>query len=127
MSWDVILFNSKQKINSVQELDESQLEPTDFCSVLEKHFHQMEKDGNHRGIREKNFVINYFIDDELVSVKVLSVYGEEGVFELIVLARKNNWQLFDTGLDQMLDLENPAKNGYESFQNYLNHILNDKK
>ena len=28
MSWDIVLFNSKQKIKSVAELDESQLKPS---------------------------------------------------------------------------------------------------
>lgn len=38
MSWDIVLFNSKQKIESVAELDETQLEPTDFIGILEDSF-----------------------------------------------------------------------------------------
>ena len=47
MSWDIVLFNSKQKIESVEELDENQLE--------------------------------------------------------------HNWQIYDSGIGEMIDLENPEK------------------
>lgn len=123
MSWDIVLFKSRQKINSPEEVDDSQLEPTDFCSVLESHFEQIIKDDNHREIKGKDYSIDYFIDDEEVSNKMLSLYGESGLFELVVLARKHNWQIFDTGLGQMIDLENPSYNGYENFQSYLKQIL----
>lgn len=123
MSWDIVLFKSRQKINSPEEVDDSQLEPTDFCSVLESHFEQIIKDDNHREIKGKDYSIDYFIDDEEVSNKMLSLYGESGLFELVVLARKHNWQIFDTGLGQIIDLENPSYNGYENFQSYLKQIL----
>jgi hypothetical protein len=35
MSWDIVLFNSKEKIESIESITENQLEPTNFCSVLE--------------------------------------------------------------------------------------------
>lgn len=123
MSWDIVLFKSRQKINSPEEVDDSQLEPTDFCSVLESHFEQIIKDDNHREIKGKDYSIDYFIDDGEVSNKMLSLYGESGLFELVVLARKHNWQIFDTGLGQIIDLENPSYNGYENFQSYLKQIL----
>lgn len=127
MSWDIVLFNSRQKIESPAEVDETQLEPTDFCSVFENHFAEIVKDDNHREIKGKDFAIDYFIDDEPVSNKMMSLYGEYGLFELVVLARKHNWQIFDTALGQMIDLENPSINGYENFQSYLKYILNQKE
>jgi hypothetical protein len=123
MSWDIVLFNSSKKIENLEEVDLAQLEPTDFCAVLESHFDEIVKDDDHREIKGKDFAINFFIDDELVSNKMLSLYGENGLFELVVLAKKHNWQIFDTGLGQMINLENPSINGYENFQNYLKHIL----
>jgi hypothetical protein len=126
MSWDIVLFNSKQKINSVEELDETQLEPTDFCSVIEDHFSNIVKDDNHREKKGNDFAIDYLVDDEKVSNKMMSLYGENGLYELVVLAKKYNWQIFDTGLGQMIDLENPKNNGYENFQKYLEHVLKSK-
>jgi len=126
MSRDIVLFNSRQKIQSVEEVDETQLEPTDFCSVFESYFDNIERDGNHREIKGKDFAIDYFKDNEPVSNKMLCLYGESGLYELVALARKHNWQIFDTGLGQMIDLENPAINGYENFQSYLKHILKQK-
>ena len=126
MSWDIVLFNSRQNIQSVEEVDETQLEPTDFCLILEDHFPIIKKDENHREITGQDFAIDYFIDNEPVSNKMLSLYGENGLYELVALARKHTWQIFDTGLGQMINLENPAINGYQNFQNYLKHVLKDK-
>jgi hypothetical protein len=126
MSWDIVLFNSRQKIQSVEEVDETQLAPFDFCSAFESYFDNITKDDNHREIKGNDFAIDYFGDDEPVSNKMLSLYGENGLYELVVLARKHNWQIFDTGLGQMIDLENPSINGYENFQSYLKHVLKQK-
>ncbi len=123
MSWDIVLFNSRQKIESPEKVDETQLEPTDFCSGFENHFAEIVKGGNHCEIKGKDFTIDYFIDNEPVTNKMLSLYGEYGLFELVILARKYHWQIFDTGLGQMIDLENPSINGYENFQRYLKHVL----
>jgi hypothetical protein len=125
MSWDIVLFSSRQTINSEAEVDEEQLEPTDFCVVLESHFEKIEKNDNHRRIIGQEFEIEYFIDNEKVSNKILNLYGEQGLFEIIKIARQNNWQIFDTGLGEMINLENPEKNGYDNFRNYLTQILKD--
>ena len=126
MSWDIVLFNSRQTINSVDEIDEDFFEPTDFDAVLENHFDSIERQDNHRRIKEHDFEIEFFIDEENVSNKILSLYGEQGLFEIIILARQNGWQIFDTGLGQMIILDSPQRNGYENFNNYLNQILNNK-
>jgi len=116
MSWDIVLFNSRQKITSVEEVDDTQLEPTDFCAVFESHFSQIIEDDNHREIKGEDFAIDYFIDEEKVSNKMVSLYGDNGLFALAELAKKHHWQLFDTGNGQMIDVENPANNGYEDFR-----------
>lgn len=126
MSWDIVLFNSSQKITSVEDLKENQLIPIDFCSILEKHFANIKKNEDFREIVGNGYSIDYFIDDELVSNKMLSLHGENALFALIELSKKQNWQIFDTGIGKMLDLENPAKNGYENFQSYLKQILTRK-
>jgi hypothetical protein len=123
MSWDIVLFNSRQKIVSIEEIDDTQLVCTDFCSTLENHFKEIVKDDNHREIKGKNFSIDYFIDDDKVSNKIVSLYGEHGLFELVKLAKQHNWQIFDTGSGQIIDLENPANNGYENFQNYMRKVV----
>ena len=122
MSWDIVLFNSRQNISSPEEVDENQLEPTDFCTVFENHFKQIVIDGNHRTIKNNDYVIDYFIDNERVSNKLVSLYGEHGLYELIELARKYNWQIFDTGIGEMIDLDNPQTNGYNNFQKYLKQV-----
>ena len=126
MSWDIVLFNSRQIINSVEEIDEEQLVPTDFCSVLESRFENIQRSDNYRRIKEDNYEIEYFTDTEDVSNKILNLFGEQGLFEIVLLARQNNWQIYDTGLGQMLDLKNPDINGYENFKNYVEQILNNR-
>lgn len=68
-------FSSQQTINLVEEVDEEQLEPTDFCSAMESHFKSIEKDDNHRQVIGKDFEIEYFTDTENVSNKILNLYG----------------------------------------------------
>ncbi len=127
MSWDIVLFNSRQRIHAVEEIDEALLEPVDFCSDLENYFHTIEADGNHRCIKGGNFEIEYIVDSESVSNKILSLYGEQGLFELVLLSKQKGWQVFDTGLGQMIDLDKPQVNGYAHFNNYVQQIMNNKK
>ncbi|WP_425628801.1 hypothetical protein [Cellulophaga lytica] len=124
MSWDIVLFNSKQKIESVSELDESKLEPIDFGKILENSFDQIKKDENHREIIGTNFTIDFYMHNELVSNTMLNLYGENGLYELIELAKKYNWQIYDSGIDGMIDLENPEKNGFDNHRKYVDQILN---
>lgn len=123
MSWDIVLFNSKETISSIEELNEEKLEPINFTEILENSFDNIIKDGNQREINGKDFSINFYIDDELVSNKMLSLYGENGLFELIELAKQYDWQIFDTGLGCMIDLEVPENNGFDNHRKYVEQIM----
>ncbi len=127
MSWDVVLFNSCQKIVSIEAMDETQFEPTDFCSAIEGSFDNIKIHDEHREVKGDDFAIIYYVHDEPVSNTIMNLHGEKALFELVVLARKFRWQIFDTGLGEMIDLENPSVNGYENFQRYLEHVLNQKE
>ncbi|MBW8244599.1 hypothetical protein K1F50_17460 [Muricauda oceani] len=126
MSWDIVLFNSKQKIESVAELDENQLEPIDFTEILENSFDRINKDDNHREIIGTDFAIDFFADNELSSNFMLSLYGKNGIYALIELAKKHNWQIYDSGIDGMVDLENPEKNGFDNHRKYVEQTLKNK-
>lgn len=54
---------------------------------------------------------------------MLSLYGENGLYELIALAKKHNWQIYDSGIGEMIDLDNPEKNGFENHKKYVEQIL----
>ena len=123
MSWDIVIFNSIQKINTPEEVDESQLIPTVFSLVFESCFNSIIKNGKHREIKGIDYSICYFEDDEPASITLINLYGENAIYPLIDLSIKYNWQIFDTGLGEMLDLNDPSKNGYQNFQSYLNQIL----
>jgi hypothetical protein len=125
VSWDIFLFNTKQKANSVEDIDDKQLSSINFCEIFLRHFQNIKKDENHREIIGLEFSIEYFEDEELVNNKMVSIYGENGLFELIELAKKYNWLIFDTGIGEMIDLKNPSRNGYENHQKYVRQILND--
>jgi len=126
MSWDIVLFNSKQKIKSVAELDENQLEPTDFGGILESSFDRIKENGNSREIIGKDFTIDFLSDNENSSNFMLSLYGENGLYALIELAKKHNWQLYDSGFDGMINLENPEENGFKNHHKYVDQILKRK-
>lgn len=57
---------------------------------------------------------------------MINLYGENGLFELIEIAKQYGWQIFDTGLGEMIDLENPSKNGYKNYRKYVDQILKNK-
>ena len=124
MSWDIVLFSSEQKIIFLENLNEDLLKPIDFDRVLKTKFENIKKSENHNEIIGKDFSIDFFDDEELVSNKMLSLYGENGLFELIKIAKVENWQIYDSRIDKMLNLEKPEENGYENFKKYLNQIKN---
>ena len=126
MSWDIVLFSSKQKINSVAELNETQLKPVDFSGILESSFDQIIKNDNHRKIVGTDFTIDFFADNEYSSNFMLSLHGENGIYALIELAKEHNWQIYDSGIDGMVDLENPEKNGFKNHRKYVEQIMNGK-
>jgi len=123
MSWDIVIFSSKQKIRTIEEVDKELLVVIDFNIIMEKHFINIIANQNQRKIKGEGYVIDYFVDTEPVSNKVFSLYGEAALFELVKIAKIYDWQIFDTGTDKMLDLEHPEKNGYGNFQKYLQHVL----
>ncbi|WP_431293966.1 hypothetical protein [Pedobacter sp. P26] len=123
MSWNIVIFNSRQKIYAVEEVDEELLVPIDFNIILEKHFINIIAKENHRKIKGEGYDIDYFVDTEPVSNKVFSLYGEVALFELVRVAKIYDWQIFDMGNEEMLNLEHPEKNGYSNFQSYLQYVL----
>jgi len=127
MSWDVFLFNSTEKIDSIEELNEEALIPTKFSLELEKYFTEIKINENHRRVSGQDFTLEFFADDEPGNTVMINLYGENGIYELIKLAKQLNWQIFDTGLGEMINLEDPASNGYQNFQNYLDLVINSKK
>ena len=123
MSWEIVLFSSEQNLVSLENLNEDLLKPIDFDKILKSKFTNIKKSENHNEIIGKNFSVEFFSDEELVSNKMLSVYGENGLFELIRIAKEENWQIYDSGIDKMLNLEKPEENGYGNFRQYLKNIL----
>jgi len=123
MSWDIILLNSKQKVDSIEDIDDDELEPFDFSSTFESEFENISKDGNHREITGADFSIEYFTTKETASNQMVSLYGENGLYALIELAKKYGWLIYDTGMGEVIDLEKPENNGYENHQKYIQQIL----
>ena len=126
MSWSIILFNSNEKIPSDLDFDENILEPILFSVILERSFSEIKSDKNHREIKGSNFAIDFFVDNEPTGTKMLNLYGENGLFELIELAKKYKWQVYDTNLNEFIDLENPKNNGFENHKKYVEQIINRK-
>lgn len=126
MSWDIVLFSSKEKIKSIETLEEKSLLPIDFNRILNNSFKEIRKNENHREIIGGDFTIEFFIQDSEESNIMISIYGEKGLFEIIEVSKKHNLQVFDTSLNDFINLNNPLKNGFSNFQNYLKQIRNDK-
>ena len=127
MSWDIVLFNSKQKIGRVEDIDEESLVPVDFCSILAKHFDSIITDDICREIKGDDYSIHYLTTEEPESNMFLNLDGEHALFELINISKMYNWQIFDTGTGQMLNLKNPERNGFDNFHTYEQKMLVRKK
>lgn len=123
MSWDVVLFKSRQSIGHLSELDENELELTDFNQVFEKSFKEIKQDGDHREILGEDFSIDYFLSEPSSNI-ILSLYGEKAMFMLVKLAIEYGWQIYDSGIDAMIDLSNPLHNGFEKHQSFVKYIIN---
>ncbi|WP_040278990.1 hypothetical protein [Psychroserpens damuponensis] len=126
MSWSIVLFNSNEKIPCDLDFDENILEPILFSDILERSFSEIKSDKNHREIKGSNFSIDFFVDNEPTGTKMLNLYGENGLFELIELAKKYKWQVYDTSLNEFIDIENPKNNGFENHKKYVEQIINRK-
>lgn len=122
MSWDIILFNSYQKISSVEEIDEKLLIEFDFDFYLKDFFKKINSTNNHNEVIGDGFTIDFF-DDEPSSNKMISLYGEKAFFEIAKFAQKYNLQIYDSGIDRLIDFEELENDGFEHFNNYLNRIL----
>ncbi|MBJ7882240.1 hypothetical protein [Gelidibacter salicanalis] len=126
MSWSIVLFNSNEKIPSDLDFDENILKPILFSDILERSFSEIKSDENHREIKGSDFSIDFFVDKEPIGTKMLNLDGENGLFELIELAKKHQWQVYDTSLNEFIDLENPKNNGFENHKKYVEQIINRK-
>jgi hypothetical protein len=131
MSWDVCIFNLKKKVSSVEEINEDILIPIatnkEFRSLLTETFPDIKWDSNCGIIERENIYIETYLgedDNESFSNTMFFLRkSETSLFPLIDLCKKYGWQLFDTGLDQMIDLDNPGNNGYDNYKKYLDHIM----
>lgn len=124
MCWEIVLFNSKQKIDSIENLEEDLLVPIDFYTIIQQNFDKVLQTENHIEIIGKDYSIEYFKDDDPISNLILTLYGEKALFEIIRIAKIYDWQIYDSGMDKILNLEKPSENGYANFQKYLEQILN---
>lgn len=122
MSWDVVLFNTKEKINDLESFDADKLEPINFDQAFENYFKEIKKNDTWE-IIGKDFTIVHYPCNKSETNCMVNLYGENAIYAMAHLAKTNGWQVFDTGLGKMLDLDNPSNNGYNNFQDYLKHVL----
>ncbi len=103
-------------------IDENQLEPTDFDSAIKNYFDYFIEKKSSIEIDGLNFIISFIKENNLVTSKLISITGENALFELIILAREQGWQIYDAHKLKIINLENPSEDGYKNFQNYLQFL-----
>lgn len=132
MSWDVMIFNLSRKASSAEEIDESVLldigSGANFKKLMEANYSDIVWEEDFGIIAREDFSIEFSLGalDETFSNIMFHLYGENAIYEVIELCKRNNWQLYDGGLDSMLDLQHPEINGYKNHQQYVRQILNRK-
>jgi len=126
MSWDIVLFNTTNKIDDITEFTDEHLEPINFDVVFESFFKNIKKDEDAWEIVGEDFTIIHYPDNALATHCMVNLYGENAIYAIVDLAKTIGFQVFDTGLGEMLDLDDPSKNGYENFQRYMQQVLGKK-
>ena len=81
-----------------------------------------------QGSLQRDYSIEFSLGstDEPISISMFHLCGENAIYDIIELCKKNKWQAYDTGIAQMVDVDYPIKNGYENHQNYVRQILGEK-
>ena len=131
MSWDVVIFNLSRKIDKAEDIDENVLvnigTGADFKNIIVKEFPYATFEDNWCKIETDSFSLETSLCDpnEELSNTIFHLYGENAIYALVNLCKKQNWQAFDTSLGTMLNLDKPEENGYSKFQEYLTQVLKD--
>ena len=124
---------SKKTFNGVEALKCTTFEDTKKTKKAKKNYGANQRDFLHYHLLKK------YISEELVTGNYIAV-GEIGLdlywdkstlaiqkkafIRQIELAKKHNWQIYDSGIEEMIDLENPEKNGFVNHKAYIQHIVN---
>lgn len=129
MAWEIFIFKANETIEDYDSFDDSKLLEVDFVSQLEAYFPNIERDDTFHSIQGDTFAIQYFTspEDPLQAILIVELRGEKALFELGKVALKEDWQLYDSALGKMLDLQQLSENGYQVFRAYLRQIMNGQQ
>ena len=134
MSWGVLVFKLNREIKSGSEIDETTMDDVgSVASVLEKlHFHFPDLElfdygkviENMGKIERENFSIEFSIlkSTETQNFISFNLYGKDSIYPIVELCKRNGWFIFDTTLAEIINLEEPEKNGYEHFNKIRNGL-----
>ena len=115
----IIIFNCDEEADSYEEIYTKKLQPiNNFGEIIRHRFKQFfKKDGRHLDIIAANYQIYCGTETIPTIGREIDIYGEQGLYEFISLAKENNWKIFDKGLNQFLDLEFPKNYSYSEYKN----------
>jgi len=132
MSWDVVVFNLKRRVSSVDEIDDGVLVEigtyANFEAILKRRFPMLANEVGWLKVDFGEYSLETSLGelDETFSNTIFHLHGENAVYELIELCKANGWQAFDTGLGHMLDLDHPERNGYMEHRRYVEQIMSKR-
>jgi len=119
----IILFNCKEDVKTIEDIEEKNLQAINFIEIIENHFKKIfHRNGNHINIKASDYHIylHSMAKNELTTGKQIDIYGENGLYEFITLAKENGWKIFDTGLNDFMDLDFPKKYSYLEYKESKN-------
>lgn len=90
MSWDVVLFNSIEKITDIESLDDSKLIPFNFEQAFENYFTEIKKANDAWQVNRNGFTIVHYPSNEAVTNCLINLYGENAIYAIAHLAQINN-------------------------------------
>jgi hypothetical protein len=133
MSWDVVVFHLKRKVNSVEEIDERVLVDigtyNELEAMIKRRFLTLTNEGGwlKADLGDCSLETRLGEGNETFSNTVFHLTGEHAIYAMIELCKANGWQAFDTAIGKMLDLEHPERNGYLRHRHYVEHVLKKRE
>jgi hypothetical protein len=122
MSWDIVLFNLSNRVQSVEEISDQMLVNIGsgmyFKQLITEFFPDAICKDDWCAIEFQRCSIQFSFGklDEYFSSKLIHLYGERAIYPILDLCRKFGWQIFDTGSGKMIDIKHPETNGFKEFE-----------
>lgn len=128
MSWDVLIINSKDKVDFEKGDWENFKSKSEVIQNLKTSFPEIDFTDPTWGIIDTSKVnIEFNLGDEEDLGNNFMIHVRAGLDPTGEIARmcfENNWQAFDLSEGDYIDLNNPTQDSFNNWQDFKDHVIN---